>query len=107
MGHDRVDVDEVESVADGMHFLRDPLDSEAVGVTVVDAEAGWTGQPHDHADEDHEEVYLLLEGSATVEVEGRNVSLDPGQAVRIDPDTTRQIRVEDTASRLVLVGADR
>lgn len=107
MGFETVNYGDVEPVADGMHFLRDPLDTDAVGVTVVECDAGWTGTPHDHADEDHEEVYLLLDGDATVEIDGADVQLDPGDAVRIDPDATRQIRVGDSRSRLVLAGADR
>lgn len=107
MGYTRVGTDEVDPVADGMYFLREPLDTDAVGVTVVDVEAGWTGQPHDHADDDHEEVYFVIEGSVTVEVGGHDVDLGAGEAIRIDPGTTRQIRSPDTGSRLLLVGADK
>ncbi|MFB6104011.1 MAG: cupin domain-containing protein [Halobacteriaceae archaeon] len=107
MGYTTTSYGDVEPVADGMHFLRDPLETEAVGFTVLECDPEWSGQPHDHADEDHEEVYFLVEGDASVEIEGRTVDLDPGDAVRIDPEDTRQLRVGDTASRLVLVGADR
>lgn len=107
MGYTRVSTDEVEPVADGMRFLRDPLDTDALGVTILEGDAGWTGQPHDHAEEDHEEVYVVIEGSATVTVGGDDVTLEPGEAIRIDPETTRQIRLPETGGRLVLVGADR
>lgn len=107
MGYATVNYGDVEPVADGMHFLRDALDTDAVGVTVLDCPPGWSGQPHDHADDDHEEVYFLLEGAATVEIGGRSEQLEPGDAVRIDPDETREIRVGDTESRMLLVGADK
>jgi len=107
MGYSTVSYGDVEPVADGMHFLRDPLDAEAVGVTILDCDPAWSGQPHDHADDGHEEVYFLIEGDASVEIEDRTVDLDPGDAVRIDPGDTRQLRIGDASSRLVLVGADR
>ncbi len=96
---------EVDPVADGMHFLRDELDTENLGVTVLDADPGWEGKTHDHADEGHEEVYLLVEGAATVSVDGESVVLDPGDAVRVPPGSTRQIRNGDTESKFVIAGA--
>ncbi|WP_198665677.1 MULTISPECIES: cupin domain-containing protein [Haloprofundus] len=88
-----------------MHFLRDALDADNLGVTVLDCEAGWSGMEHDHGEEDHEEIYLLVHGAATVTVDGVDVSLEPGDAVRIPPDATRQINVGDEDSTLVLAGA--
>ncbi|MFB6075177.1 MAG: cupin domain-containing protein [Haloarculaceae archaeon] len=104
MSHTRVNYEDVDAVAEAMHFLRDPLDAEQVGVTVLDTDGEWEGKPHDHAEDDHEEVYLLVDGAATVTVEGEAVALESGDAVRIDPEATRQIET-DEASTLVLVGA--
>ncbi|ELY59226.1 cupin 2 barrel domain-containing protein [Natronococcus amylolyticus DSM 10524] len=89
----------------GLHFLRDELNCENVGVTVLECEPGWEGMEHDHADEGQEEVYLLLEGEATVTVEDESVELSEGDAIRIPPDATHQIHNGDAESRFVLVGA--
>lgn len=105
MTYTRVDADDVEPVGDAMHFLRDPLDCEQLGITLLECDPGWEGKEHDHADEDHEEVYLLVEGSATVIVDGEEIELEPRDAVRISPDATRQIRNGETESTLVLAGA--
>lgn len=105
MTHTKVDYGDVDPVADGMHFLRDALDAERVGVTVLDADPGWTGKEHDHAEEDHEEVYVLVEGAATVTVDGEAVEMTAGDALRLSPDATRQIRNGDDPSQFVLVGA--
>jgi len=102
---DQVNYRDTEAVAGGMHFLRDPLDCEQLGVTVLEADPGWEGKAHDHADNDHEEVYLLVEGEAEVEVDGDTHELEGGDALRIDPDAERRIRNGDTESRFVLVGA--
>lgn len=96
---------EVEPVADAMHFLRDPLECDQLGVTVVECDPGWTGKEHDHADGAHEEVYLLLDGEAAVAVDGEEIELTPGDALRIEPEAQRQIRNGDTESTFVLVGA--
>ena len=105
VSYTKVNYTDVEPVADAMHFLRDPLDCEQVGVTVLDCDAGWTGKPHDHADEGHEEVYVLVEGAATVEVDGEAVAMAAGDAIRLPPEAERTIHNGDTESTFVLVGA--
>lgn len=105
MAHHSVHYEDVEPVADALHFLRDPLDCEALGVTVAECPPGWTGKAHDHADGDHEEVYVLVEGRATLEVEDEAVSMTPGDAVRVDPAAERQLRNGDAHSTLVIAGA--
>jgi mannose-6-phosphate isomerase-like protein (cupin superfamily) len=98
---------DVEPVGGGLHFLRDALDCEHLGVSVIDADAGWEGKPHDHAESDHEEVYVLVEGSATVRLgdASEEVSLAVGDAVRVDPGTRRQFVAGDDGAVLVVVGA--
>ena len=89
----------------GMYFLRDELDCDHVGVTVLECDPGWEGLEHDHAEEGHEEVYLLIEGEATVTVEDETIEMTDGDAIRIPPDETHQIHNGDTESRFVLIGA--
>lgn len=88
-----------------MHYLRDPFGCEEHGVTVIDAEPDWSDDEHDHADENQEEVYVLLEGEATVTIEGEDAPMEAGDVVRVPPDATRQIQNGDTESRFVLTGA--
>lgn len=104
MSYNTVNYEETET-SHGMHFLRDELGCEDHGVTVVDAEPGWEGPEHDHGDEGHEEVYLVTEGEATVTIDGDEVSLDTGDAVRVPPEATRQLVNGDTHSQFVLTGA--
>ncbi len=101
----QVNYHDVDAVAEGMYFLRDPLGAEQLGVTVLEADPGWEGKPHDHADADHEEVYLLVEGEAEVDVEGETHELSGGDALRVEPEETRQIRNGNTESFFVLAGA--
>ncbi|MFW6435316.1 MAG: cupin domain-containing protein [Halovenus sp.] len=105
MAYTKLNYEDVDPVADAMHFLRDPLGCENLGITVVECEPHWEGKPHDHRDGDHEEVYLLVEGRAYVQVDGEEVSMQEGDALRIDPDSQRQIRNRGVESTFVLVGA--
>lgn len=106
MAYTKVNYRNVDSTADAMHFLREPLGAERLGVTVVECEPGWTGKEHDHADEDHEEVYLLLEGEATITIDKREeVPMEAGDAIRIAPGATRRIQNGDEPSTFVLAGA--
>ena len=96
---------DVEPVAEGMYFMRDVLEADRLGFTVLECEPGWEGMSHDHAGEAHEEIYYLVDGAATIVVDGEDVPLEPGDAIRVDHETERQIRVDDVPSRLVLVGS--
>ena len=104
MSYSKVNYEET-GTSHGMHFLRPELGCDDHGVTVVDADPGWEGPEHDHADEGHEEVYLLVEGKGSVTVDGEEVSMDPGDAVRVPPEATRQLQNGDTQSQFVLTGA--
>ncbi len=104
MSYDKTAYDDVDPAGGALYFLRDALDCEQLGVSVLEADADWTGMEHDHADEDHEEVYVLLDGAATLTVDGEDVPMEPGDAVRVDPGTARQIHTDDE-SRMVIAGA--
>ncbi|SDM80121.1 Cupin domain-containing protein [Halogranum gelatinilyticum] len=105
MAHTKAHYSDVDPVGGGMYFLRDALDCESLGLTVVDADAGWEGKEHDHVESDHEEVYLLVEGEGSITVDGETLDLSKGDAVRVSPDASRQIRAGDVDSTFVIVGA--
>ena len=105
MSHDAANYDDVEPKAPGMYFLRDALDSENLGVTVVEADAGWEGMEHAHDGDGQEEVYLLLEGSAKLTIEDKTVDMDAGDAVRVDPGDSRMLLFDEDDSQMVIAGA--
>ena len=104
MSYSKVNYEETET-SSGMHFLRDELGCEGHGVTVVDAEPGWENPEHEHGDENHEEVYFLVEGKATITIDNEDVAMDAGDAVRVPPGATRQVTNGDTQSLFVITGA--
>ncbi|PSP76389.1 cupin [Halobacteriales archaeon QS_1_68_20] len=109
MAYTKASTDDVDSVIDdeygGMWFLRDALDAEAVGVTVMELEPGARGKEHDHEHDEQEEVYVCVEGSVDVDCDGETVTLAEDDALRLSPDVTRTIRNDgDERAKLVLVG---
>ncbi|PSP27090.1 cupin [Halobacteriales archaeon QH_2_65_14] len=104
MSYTAENYEDVEQLAPGMHFMRNALDCDNLGVTVIEADAGWEGKEHDHADEGEEEVYVLLDGSGRMTIEDEEVSLDAGDAVRVDPDASRRLAF-DEESTMVIAGA--
>ncbi|MCD2199532.1 cupin domain-containing protein [Halobacterium sp. KA-4] len=90
-----------------MFRMKDALDTEEVAFTLFTMEPNAEGMEHDHLDSGQEEVYYVVEGGVDVEFGDATVSLDEREAIRIDPEETRQIRNRDNYSELVLVGAPR
>lgn len=110
MGYTTASKSDVESVMPeeygGMWFLKEALDTEHLGVTVLEMEPGAKGKRHSHEGDGQEEVYVVVEGGVTVDFEGDTVTLREGEAVRIDPETERQLHNDgDTTAKLVLAGA--
>ena len=105
MAYKKVNYADVEPVADAMHFLSDPLESEQLGITMVRCKPGWRGLEHDHRDNQHEEIYVLIDGQAEVDIDGETVQMSAGDAIWIPPESTRQIRNGQQESAFVLVSA--
>lgn len=81
---------------------RDELGVQSFGFAVVDI----TDDNHpDHDHPDQEEVYVVLEGTGTLEIDGgaEEVPLDRDTIVRIGPNTKRRIRA-DGPMRLIAIG---
>jgi len=49
-------------------------------------------------------VYFLIEGAARLTVGGEKLELEPGDAVQVDPGTSRQLTLHGDG-RMVVVGA--
>lgn len=88
----------------GLYFMRDALEAEKQGFTVLETEGEWEGLEHDHKDDGQEEIYFVVEGSAELETDEETVELNEGDAVRIPSDASRTLRTSEP-SKLVLVGS--
>jgi len=110
MGYDTAAKTDAESVVPaewgGMWFLKEELDAEHLGFTVLELEPGGKGKEHDETHTGQEEVYYVLEGAVEIDLDGETVSLEAEEAIRIDVTQRRQIHNRgDERATLVLAGA--
>lgn len=99
-------IDDCEAVyAGSMRRVRAELGVTSFGMQVLDLPPNLTQYPeHDHADAGQEEVYLVLRGSATLEIEGEPVALDPETIVRVGPSARRKIVTGADGARILALG---
>jgi quercetin dioxygenase-like cupin family protein len=69
--------------------LRRELDASAFGLNLIRLRPGQRGRIHRH--DRQEEVYVVLEGTLTLEIEGEAHELPRGCAVRVAPDVRRRL----------------
>lgn len=69
--------------------LRRALGVSSFGINQMVLEAGQRGRIHRH--EHQEEVYLVLEGTLTLSVEGEEHDLGAGELARVAPEVRRQV----------------
>jgi mannose-6-phosphate isomerase-like protein (cupin superfamily) len=105
--------DEMETIFDGIvHRARASLGATSVGMQVMHFPAGWEGYPeHDHVnnsfdenDLGQEEIYIALDGSATLQVDDQEHVLERGVLARIGPGQRRRIVPGPDGFRMVAVG---
>jgi mannose-6-phosphate isomerase-like protein (cupin superfamily) len=53
----------------------------------------------------HQEVYAILEGDGTLTIAGEDISLTPGDYVRVDAQVTRRVTAGPDGLRFIAVGA--
>jgi mannose-6-phosphate isomerase-like protein (cupin superfamily) len=91
----------------GFVKVRAELGVTAFGVQVIRMPPNADGYPeHDHVADGQEEVYVAIDGSGWLDIEGERVDLDKHVFVRIGPATRRKLYAgPDGISALVLGAA--
>ena len=99
-------IDEMEGIYLGsFKRARAELGVGSFGMQVLDLPPDFDGYPeHDHSDDGQEEVFVVLRGSAEVEVDGERVAIDPDTIIRIGPSARRKIYSGSEGVRLLLLG---
>jgi uncharacterized cupin superfamily protein len=100
-------IDDMEAIfGGGFRKARAELGVTSFGVQVLEFPPGLTTYPeHDHASDGQEEVYLLLDGSAGLEVDGEAVPFDAGTMVRVGANTKRKLTTAEQPARILVIGA--
>jgi mannose-6-phosphate isomerase-like protein (cupin superfamily) len=97
----RLDLDTTERFT----ALRRALGVTTFGMNLIVLQPRQRGRIHRH--ERQEEVYLVLEGTLTLVVEGEETTLERGELIRVGPDVRRQLvnRGPERLAVLALGGA--
>lgn len=99
-------IDDIEGIYGGsFKRARAALGVTSFGMQVIDMPAHADGYPeHDHSADGQEEVYVALRGSATMDIEGNEVTLDPGHLVSVKAGTKRKVVPGDQGLRMLVIG---
>ncbi len=91
MGYDRVSVDELPGEGPGgvVRKLRRALETRAFGLNYFEFPPNHEGHEHDERDSGHEEVFFCVSGSGVMRIDGEEVELSAGAAIRLDPEPRR------------------
>ena len=86
-------------------LVRHGLGVESFGIQVIDMPPNADQYPeHDHSEDGQEEVYTVLEGSATLRVDGKEHHLEPGVFARVPAGHKRKIITAAAPARLLALG---
>jgi quercetin dioxygenase-like cupin family protein len=86
-------------------LARKTLEAQSFGFNVVDIAPGGQIPEHDHTGDNQEEVFIILDGQATVVCDGEEQDAPAGTYVRFAPEVSRTIRNHsDGPIRALLIG---
>jgi mannose-6-phosphate isomerase-like protein (cupin superfamily) len=99
-------IDELESIHHGSVKLAGAeLGIRSFGMQVLDFPAGFSDYPeHDHADDGQEEVYVVLRGQADFVVDGEDVTICPGQMLKVEAASKRKLQPRQDGVRILAIG---
>lgn len=86
--------------------VREALGLTGWGMSVLELDPDCAGYPeHDHADDAHEEVYVVLRGSAVLVTDGKHErTVNEGDLVAVPPGTARKFVTRDRGITLLALG---
>ena len=99
-------IDEMEAIYGGaFKRARAELGVESFGMQVIEMPPGSELYPeHDHVGDGQEEVYVVLRGSAEIELDGQRHPLDGDTMARVAAGTKRKVWPGSDGVRLLIVG---
>lgn len=87
-------------------LARASLGVTSFGMQILDMPpgAGEFYPDHDHTHDGQEEVYVVLGGGGAIKIDGVQIAVEPDTAVRVGPDTKRQLLPGPDGMRLLILG---
>jgi mannose-6-phosphate isomerase-like protein (cupin superfamily) len=99
-------IDEMETAfGGGMRLARAALGVTSFGIQVEEFPPDFDQYPeHSHDEDGQEEVYVVLRGSAEIEIDGKRVPIDSETIVRVGPGVSRRIFPGPQGVRILALG---
>src|SRR5260370_15751470 len=99
-------IDEMETaLVGGMRWAGAELGVASFGMQVEEFPPNFDQYPeHSHSEDGQEEVYVVLRGSAEIEIDGERIALDPDTVVRVGPGVSRRIFSGPQGVRILALG---
>ncbi len=89
-------------------LVRRSLGVSSFGINIVDIPPGEGIPEHDETDRDHEELFMVLSGSAVLVIDGERTPAPAGTLARLDPEPKRTVVNEgDEVASVLIVSAPR
>jgi mannose-6-phosphate isomerase-like protein (cupin superfamily) len=100
-------IDDLSAIHHGaVKLAGDELGVRSFGLQVLDFPAGFADYPeHDHAEDGQEEVYVVLEGSAELTVDGERIPAEAGSLIRVEPRAKRKLVPGAYGVRILAIGS--
>jgi mannose-6-phosphate isomerase-like protein (cupin superfamily) len=99
-------VEDFEAVfGGGFKRVRAGLGVTSFGLGLIDLPPNYSHYPlHTQEHDSQEEVYTVLSGRATLEIEDEQVELEPGVWVRVGASERRRLVTGDEPARVIAIG---
>jgi mannose-6-phosphate isomerase-like protein (cupin superfamily) len=106
-GYSVMRIDDMETkYGGGMRLARASLGVESFGMQIEEFPPNFDKYPeHSHSEDGQEEVYIVLRGSAEIEIEGERFPLDQETMARVGPGVPRRIFPGSEGVRILALGA--
>ena len=99
-------IDDFESYGGRFFYAGKGLGVSSFGINVSRLPGNWADYPdHDHAEEGQEEVYVILEGTATLTADDESWELEPGMLARVGHEQKRKFVPGEWGVTLLSIGA--
>src|SRR4051812_24462549 len=81
------------------------LGVSAWGMNVLEMNATWADYPdHDHMADGQEEVYVVIRGSVTLRINGKDTLLEVGAMARVGPEVKRKLIPGSQGATVLAIG---
>lgn len=99
-------IDDMDTFYRGLfRRARGELGVQSFGLAIIDLERGTDDHPaHEHEAAGQEEVFIVLRGTGTMEIDRETIDLDCDTMVRVGPTSTRRISPGADGIRLIAIG---